>query len=204
MMPCHRSGRTLVAGAMTLLSVAACGTPEPVRETAEKTAANVIFVSAQLKQLERESREVAALRAANIARLHRVNEEFRAAYNFDRALSEKVGDSNKLSELKSWSEKVEQFHKDLEEIEQKKRQQIEAARTKLADRSKELALVAEKLAVLAEEDSFKDRAKFLAGFIKDVGKEVDARLEKGDETAKRAKAGLDALKKRLSQGLPKG
>lgn len=199
----RRSGRSFLACALTALGLAACGTPEPVREMSEKTAVNVIFVSEQLKQLERESREVAALRAANIARLHRVNEEFRAEYDFDRALSEKVGDRNQLGELESWSEKVKKFHKDLDEIEQKKQQEIEAARIMLANRSKELAVVAEKLAVLAEEESFKNRAKFLAGFFKEVGGEVKARLDKGDESAKKAKAGLDALKAKLSKGLPK-
>lgn len=199
----HRSVRPPLACALVALWVGACGTPGPVRDMAEKTAANVIFVSKQLKQLERESQEIATLRAANIARLHRVNQEFQAEYDFDRALSEKVGDRNELSELESWSEKVKKFHKDLDDIEQLKQREIEGTRVKLADRSKELAVVAEKLAVLAEKESLKDRAKFLAGFVKEVGAEVKARLDKGDELATRAKAGLDALKGKLSKDLPK-
>ena len=101
MSPSRRVTRGLLLCALTAVGLAGCGTPEPVRELSEKTAANVIFVSEQLKQLERESREVAALRAANIARLHRVNEEFRAEYDFDRTLSEKVGDIDVLPVVSS-------------------------------------------------------------------------------------------------------
>ncbi len=204
MIPRHRSARTLLGCAALAFAAAACTTPEPVREMAEKTAVNVVFVNEQLKQLERESREIAALRATNIARLHRVNVEFKAEYDFDKALIAKVGDRNHLSDLESWSEKVKKFHMDLDEIEREKQMEIEAARTRLTVRSKELAAVAEILAVLAEKESFKDRAKFLAGFVKEVSKEVQEKLEGGDETAKRAKAGLDALKAKLSSGLSKG
>ncbi len=203
MTPLYCSGRTLLACATVAFSITACTTPEPVREMAEKTAVNVIFVSEQLKQLERESRNISALRAANIARLHRVNVEFRAEYDFDKALIAKVGGRNNLSELESWSKKVKTFHSDLDEIEQEKQQEIEANRIKLADRSKELAAVAEMLAALSEEESFKDRAKFLAGFFKEVSAEVQSKLEEDDESAKKAKAGLDALKAKLSKGLSK-
>lgn len=181
-----------------LLLLAACSTPAPVREMSEKTAANVTFVSVQLKQLEHESREVAALRAANIARLHRVNEEFRAEYEFDKALTEKSGDRNSLQELEAWSNRVKQFHKDLDKIEQEKQLQIEALRVGLADRATELAAVAENLAALAEDDSLKDRAIFLAGYFSEVRDAVDTRLKKNDETAKRAKAALDALSGKLA------
>ncbi len=160
-------------------------------------ATNIIFASEALKQLERESREIAALRAANVARLHQSNEELRAKIDFNRVVSEVAGGRVRFPVLEAWSERLKELGKYPDD---KKQREIDVARIGLVDWSNDLAIVAEKLAVLAEEVSFEERGKFLAGFFKEVSVEVQVKLEEGDDLAKRAKAGLDALNAKLSRG----
>ena len=68
-----------------------CSTPQSVRSLAERTAANAGVISAQLTRLAQESRQLADLRAANIAQLHAANTALRASYNYDLALTMKSG-----------------------------------------------------------------------------------------------------------------
>jgi hypothetical protein len=176
--------------AMALLAACA-GTPEAVNQLAERTGANAGVLGAQLARLDSDSREVAQLRAQSIARLHLVNQELRAHYNLDLALSRKAGQASDLALIeliKNWQKEVDGIYKGLDEAEANRKAQILARVTKLDIKAAALKGVADRLAKLGEMDKPEDRARFLAGFIKEVGADVNRELEKADTPAKGAKA----------------
>ena len=74
---------TLVLGGLLAGLLAACTTPSAVRNLADKTAANVGTISAHLRQLGQNGEEIATLRADNISRLHAINTEMQARYEYD-------------------------------------------------------------------------------------------------------------------------
>ena len=184
---------------IVFLALGACATPEPVLDLAEKTAANTAFVSVTLQGIAKQSRRIAELRAANIARLHAVNADLRSRHNLDVALTEKSGDSaasSLVSEIEAWSKKVAEIQAAAVVDESKFVQEVLASRAELEARSKELAAVGKLLADLAKKESFKDRVKFLKGFVRDVAKEVEPRTKDGEKAAKSAASKVSDSKKK--------
>lgn len=186
---------TIFRTAATLLAAApltACaGAPEAVNQLAERTGANAGILGAQLAKLDSDSKEVAQLRAKSIARLHLVNQELRAHYNLDLALSRKAGQASDLAlieVIKNWQKEVDEIYKGLDEAEAVRKAEILARVTKLDIKADALKGVADRLAKLGELDKPEDRARFLAGFIKEVGADVKKELAKDDTSAKGAKA----------------
>lgn len=181
--------------------LAACTTPSEVRKLADKTAANVGMISVQLQRLERNSRDIAEFRAANIAQLHAANTELRARYEYDVELTKKASGEEFLGlidQIRVWAEKVQEIFAKGQNADAELKTQILATQTKLDTQSKALAEIAQALATLAKEDKLSDRVRFLKGYAKDLKKELDTALEADDETAKAAKELIEGAKAKLT------
>jgi len=181
--------------------LAACATPPEVRKLADKTAANVGTIGVHMQRLARNSQDIAAVRADNISRLHAVNTELRASYEYDVELTKKAGGAANLSlipQIKAWADKVQQIFAKAERTEAQRKKQILATQTKLDTKSKALAEIAQALATLAVEDKPVDRVRFLTGYALDLRKEIDKALEADNKTAKDAKTLLESTKDKLN------
>lgn len=191
---------TLIIGALLGGLVAACATPPEVRKLADKTAANVGTISAHLRQLDQNSEEIATLRADNISRLHAINTEMQARYEYDVELTIKAsgdGFQGLITQIKDWANKVKDIFAKAKDAEATRKQTILATQTKLSKKSKALAEIAQGLAALAQEDKPADRLRFLKGYAKDLKKELDAALEADNANTIAAKELLDSAKKKL-------
>lgn len=185
----------VLAGLLT-----ACGTPQQVRDLADRTAANVGTISAHLQQLGQNSEEIAVLRADNISRLHAINTEMQARYEYDIELTRKAGREGNLAlidQIKAWRNKVKEIFAKAKGAEAQHKETVLATQTTLDNKSKSLAEVAQALAALAKEDRPADRVRFLTGYARDLKNELDKALEADDASAKAAKKLLDSAKSKL-------
>ncbi len=191
------------ACALCLFFLSACSTPQPVRDLAERTAANVGVINRQLAALDQESRQLAELRAANISRLHAANTALRASYNYDTALAKKSGAQTGLDlipKLEEWLKDVNEIFKAAYGAEKERKEAILATQTKLDTKSAALSEIAQTLATLAKKESVAQRASFLAGYAENLCKEIDTQLQQSNESATNAKKLLDTLKSKLEPG----
>ena len=186
---------------MAGLILAGCETSSPeVRSLAEKTGANVGVIAVQLDRLGENGREVAELRADNIARLHGANSRLRAQYEIDIELTRKSGGAANLlliDQIKAWRDKVQAILAKAENAEAERKTQILATQTSLDTRKKALTEIAQKLAELAQKETAKDRVRFLKGFAKQLNAELDKAMKADSKSAKAAKELLTKAKKTL-------
>jgi hypothetical protein len=194
--------RKVITLAFLGLLLASCAGSSPeVRSLAEKTGANVGVISAQLERLGRNSRDVAELRADNIARLHGANARLRAQYEIDIELTKKSGGEKNLAlikKVKAWRDKVQAILDKAENAEAERKEQILKTQTSLDTRKKALAEIAQGLAALANEETAKDRVRFLKGFAKELKTAFDEAIEADTKSAKAAKSLLDKAKKNFA------
>jgi len=191
------SNRYILLSALLLLVLSACSTRQPVRDLAETTAANAGVVGAQLKRLAQESSELADLRATNIARLHAANAQLRANYNYDIALTKRSGgqsDLTLITLLEAWGKEVEDIFRAAENAEKERKAAILSTQTALDPKSESLTQVAQALATLAKEESSEDRARFLAGYARQLDAEIKTQLEQNNRSATEAKKLLGEVK----------
>jgi cytochrome c551/c552 len=192
------------ACAMLIVAIflSACSSGAPARLLAEKTAANVGVIGAHLNTLSLESGKLAELRAANIARLHAANTQLRASYNYDIALTRRSGGEGAahldlISQLERWGKEIENIFAAAENAEKERKAAVLASQTKLDTKSESLGRIAQALATLAKEETNAERARFLAGYAKEIDKEMKARLEQDDKSATEAKKLLGKIKDSL-------
>ena len=181
-----------------IVTLTGCSTPQEVRNLAGVTAANVGALSAQVERISQESRNLAETRSANIAQLHAVNTELRASYKYDVELTKLAGKSANLQlidTIKAWGKKIDDIYKSAETAETDRNTAILANQKTIDTKREALAKIAQSLATLAEKESAKDRVRFMAGFAKELKKEIDTQLKSGSEAAKKAKKLLDDIKK---------
>ena len=190
--------RPLMTIPLACLLLAGCAASSPqVRALAEKTGANVGVIGAQLTRLEQNSREVAELRADNIARLHGANARLRALYEIDIELTRKSGGAQNLAlidKIKAWRDKVQAILAKAEGAEDKYKTQTLATQKSLDTRKQALTEVAQRLAELSKIEMTKERVGFLKGFAKELKTEMDKALEADSKSAKAAKALLAKAK----------
>jgi outer membrane murein-binding lipoprotein Lpp len=193
----------VVAG---IFLVGCSGPAKEVLQLADKTAANVGTISAHLRQLSQNSREMAGLRADSIARLHQANAKLRADYEYDVELVRKSGDASNLAligEIETWTKKVDDIFKKSEDVAEARRKLVLDTQSALDAKSKALSGIAQLLATLAKEDKPKDRVRFLKGFAEDLKSNLDRALKADDAGAKAATKLVDSTKERLTTGLSK-
>lgn len=189
----------IVAVTAPLLAGCAGSSPE-VRSLAEKTGANVGVIGAQLDRLEQNSREVAELRADNIARLHGANARLRAQYEIDVELTKRSGGAKNLAlidQIKEWRDKVQAILETAANAEAERKQQILETQASLDTRKKALSEIAQGLAELSKAEEAKDRVRFLTGFAKQLHTEFDKAVEADTKSAKAAKKLVENAKKSL-------
>lgn len=191
------SSNGYILSALLSLVLSACSMRQPVRDLAEKTAANAGVVGAQLKRLAQESSELADLRATNIARLHAANAQLRANYNYDIALTKRSGGQSNLTLitlLETWGKEVQDIFRTAENAEKERKAAILSTQTALDPKSESLTQVAQALATLAKEESSEDRARFLAGYARQLDAEIKIQLEQNNRSAIEAKKLLADVK----------
>jgi hypothetical protein len=196
--------RSLSAGLVLLsaAALAACATGRAPEELAERTAANVGVVASHLKRLDQDSRNLADLRATNVATLHAANARRRAAYNYDVALTKQSGGQAELDlipQIEAWGKEVDAIFKAADNAEQERKATVLGTQTSIDTKSETLAQVAEALAALARDESIADRARFLSAYAGQLRKEIDDRLAQSDKSATEAKLLLDDVKDRLTK-----
>ena len=174
-----------------------CSMQRPASQLAERTAANAGVVSAQLNMLAQDSQNLADLRATNISRLHAANAQLRANYNYDVALTKRSGGQGNVSLinlLETWGKEVEEIFKAANEAEKERKTAILATQAALDPKSESLGQIAQALATLAREDSSADRAKFLAGYARELAAEIKMQLDQSNASAMAAKKLLGDVK----------
>lgn len=187
---------------LCLAGLSACATNRAAERLAEKTAANAGVIGAHLRMLAQDSADLADQRAANVASLHAANATRRASYNYDVALTRRSGGSANLEligALEAWGKEVDAIFKAADGAEKERKGAVLATQTSLDTKSESLAQIAEALATLANEDSTAGRARFLAGYVVELGKETDAQLNQSNKSAVAAKGLLSDIKGRLGE-----
>lgn len=183
------------AGAVILLF--GCATPDSVHQLAEVTSANVGVLGTRLNQLAEESDRLYAMRAENVAHMHAVNEQSRARYLYDVALTEKSGDKKDLElkkELEAWKAEVDNIFAAAVGAEQRRRDSLLAGEVRIDTKAKDLQKIAETLAVLAKEESREERIRALRKFASEVRDDVKKELDSGTASANAAKNLLDKVR----------
>jgi hypothetical protein len=189
------------AGGLALVLATGCATPSAPQLLADRTAANAGVISAHLRTLARDSADLADLRAANIARLHAANAQSRASYNYDFALTKKSGGADNLDlmdQLDAWGKEVDGIFQAAANAERERKTAVLATQTALDTKSDALAQIAEALAALARDDSPAERAKFLAGYAREVGKDLDKQLAESNKSATEAKGLLSGVQDKVN------
>lgn len=184
-------------GAVILLF--GCATPDSVHQLAEVTSANVGVLGTRLNQLSEESDRLYARRAENVAHMHSVNEQSRARYLYDVALTEKSGDKKDLDlkkELEAWKAEVDNIFAAAVGAEQRRRDSLLAGEVKIDTKAKDLQKIAETLAVLAKEESREERIRALRKFASEVRDDVKKELDSGTASANAAKNLLDKVREK--------
>lgn len=180
----------------------ACSTPSQVRDLAGKTAANIGIISVHLRRLAQNSQNVAGRRASNIARLQAANDDLRARYLYDVELVRMSGDGQNIKlieKIANWSKKVDTIFEKAKGDNSEKKKQMLANQKKLDTKSKILSEIAQTLASMAKEDSFKERIDFLKEYGKELKDELDKALEADNENTKAAKDLLEKITKRMKK-----
>lgn len=187
---------------LCLAGVSGCAANRAAERLAEKTAANAGVIGAHLRMLAQDSADLADLRASNVASLHAANARRRASYNYDFALTKQSGGADDLTligPLEAWGKEIEAIFKAADTAEKDRKAAVLATQTTLDTKSETLAQIAEALAALAKEDSTADRARFLAGYVIQLGKETDAQLAQSNKSAVAAKGLLSDVKGSLTE-----
>jgi hypothetical protein len=177
--------------------LSSCSTQRPVRDLAERTAANAGVISAQLGMLAQESSDLADQRAANVSRLHAANAQLRANYNYDVALTKRSGGQSNLNLiglLESWGKEVDDIFKAAGDAERERKAAILATQKALDPKSESLGQIAQALATLAHEESGAQRATFLAGYARELAGEIKIQLEQSNKSSTAAKKLLADVK----------
>lgn len=187
---------------LCVAALSGCASSRAPEQLAERTAANVGVIGANLKQLGHDGAELADLRATNVATLHAANAKRRAAYNYDLALTKRSGGSANLDlidQLEAWGQEVDTIFKAADNAEKERKAAVLGTQTALDTRSEALAQIAEALAALARDDSVADRARFLGAYAGQLRKELDERLAQSDKSATEAKQLLNDVKDSLTK-----
>lgn len=192
-----RRGGPVAIALLCLAGLAACSTNRAAQRLAEGTAANAGVVGAQLKMLAQDSSDLADQRAANIASLHAANARRRASYNYDVALTRRSGRLENLKlieDLEAWGKEVDAIFKAADNAEKERKAAVLATQTSLDTKSASLAQISEALAALATDESAPDRARFLAGYARELAKETETQLDQSNKSAVAAKKLLTEIK----------
>ena len=192
--------RTLLVIICTAAGLAGCATSSPVLDLADKTSANVGIIGARLRELAAESDRLYQQRVTNISQLAEVNARSRAELTYDEALTKKVGAQSELDtadDLKAWKDQVDQIFASAAGAEKQRRDELLGKQTRLDVKSQALQQVAETLAVLAQKESFADRAKVLSQFAATTRDDVKKGLDSGTQSANAANALLTQIKSSL-------
>lgn len=188
----------ICAGVAVTLLLSGCATPDAVHQLAEVTSANVGVLGARLKQLAEESNRLYTRRAENVAHMHAVNEQSRARYLYDLALTEKSGDKKDLdlkNELEVWKAEVDGIFAVAAGAEQERRNALLAGEVKIDTKAQALQKIAETLSTLVKEESREERVRALRNFAFEVRDDVKKELDSGTDSANSAKDLLDEARK---------
>jgi hypothetical protein len=129
--------------------------------------------------------------------MHAVNEQSRARYLYDLALTEKSGDKKDLDlkkELETWKAEIDKIFAAAAGAEQQRRDALLAGEVKIDTKAQSLQKIAESLSALAKEESREERVRALRKFASEVRNDVKKELDSGTASANAAKSLLDGIR----------
>jgi hypothetical protein len=178
-----------------LLALAGCGTPQPVRDLASVSAANVSVVSSQLQGFSRSSEQVAAARAKAMVELDRQVTAARKELALKRLALEKAGQSAKVAKIDELADLLADLQKVEQEglkggkpLDEELMRRFSENRNELLAPVEPLTASAKALSDLASDDDFDEKVRFYAAFIQSVAEDITAAKAEQD------KASADAMK----------
>lgn len=186
-----------------LLALSACGTPQPVRDLADKTGATTSVLSSQMVRRAQDNADLATLRATNAARLHSVAVEEEAKLNVLKEALTQSGESNVVTlynTLDTFSKKVATDYEAAENAESTRQQLILSTQKPLTTSASDMAAVAKDLSALAKADDPESRLGFLVGYIQDVGTQVAEREKAAKEAQQKAESDLKKVAPKPTEG----
>lgn len=174
----------LAVGLLAIGLLAGCAGSQEVRDLSTRTAANTATLAASIDRMAAQSDRLAQRRADSVARLIAATAQFRARHELDLALLAQTDDSRAIRTfraLRDWSDKVREIDGGAARDEAELARQVLSGSKAIDVRGAELRQVAEILARLAERDSTRQRARFLADYGQAVYAEVDADAQAADQ-----------------------
>lgn len=163
--------------------LAGCAGSDEVRELSERTAANTATLAASIERMAQQSDRLAQRRADAVARLIAATARIEARHELDLALLQETEDSRAIRTfraLSDWSGKVREIDSSAARDEAALAERVLNGRKAMDVRSEDLRRVAEILARLAERDTNRQRARFLADYGQAVYAEIDADAQAAD------------------------
>ena len=185
------SARTDLALAGLALFLAACGTPEAVREQAARSQTNVVLISTQLENFATTRRRLAERRAESMAGWAAAigkDEAYLATEKAARAQAGETSTFSRIEKLKTFADSIAAIQARADKEAEDLRALILAASNNLETPATDLTALAAKLRDLAEEEGLKDRLKFLFAFAKQVNNEMKKAREEQEASVKKASA----------------
>ena len=185
------SARTDLALAGLALFLAACGTPEAVRDQAARSQTNVVLISTQLENFATTRRRLAERRAESLAGWAAAigkDEAFLATEKAARAQAGETKTFSRIEKLKTFADSIAAIQARADKEAEDLRALILAASNNLETPATDLTALAAKLRDLAEEEGLKDRLKFLFAFAKQVNNEMKKAREEQEASVKKASA----------------
>lgn len=189
--------RCLVGLALAAAAVAGCATRSEVLELAKRTGATVSMVGTQLETFAEDRRRRAELRADTMAYLDRqVSDGLNRLAERMRAMSV-AKEHDKLALYRMLREdavKLEEAYAAAIADDVAIRKRILADQAKLEAPAEGLKGTAKGLAELSKDEDFEARLRFLATFVGEIKKDIDAAEKNKEDKDKEATAKLNSKK----------
>lgn len=175
---------------LLFLGLAGCGTPQPVRDLASVSAANVSVVSSQLQGFSQSSEDVAAARAKAMVELDRAVTAARKELALKRLALKKAGQSAKVDKIDELKTLLDDLHtveseglKDGKPLDEELIRRFSENRNQLLAPVEPLTASAKALSDLASDDDFDEKVHFYAAFIQSVAEDITAAKAEQDKAS---------------------
>lgn len=183
-----------------------CQTPSAVYELAEKSSANAGAFQQHLGEMAAQSRALAAKRAEHVAAMDAFNAEFDSYLRRELYMREKSLGASEWARVQALMKELVELRDGLIAVEataqfaqKERRSAVLGLHADLSTFQAAMREATNALNALARHESDRERAAFFGRFLGDVHKDVKKALESNDDTAQKARAALDGLKKEFQQ-----
>lgn len=177
------TNKTLLIALSVLCGTASAG-PDAAADSAELTAKNIALVSSALAAHQKRLNSVATTRASHIQSVTRLATNARRESDREVEILNQTGGAEIIKMFEALCEHGDRaalISAQTEAVEAAAKADIAAAYSPLAISTEKLDRAAKTLAVLAKQQSDKDRAKYFLQFLRDTRDESEKLLKASDE-----------------------